>query len=192
MKVSIILCHQHVGSFNHAIAETAKRVLEENGHCVRFHDLYQEKFDPILPHEEIDAPSPLDPAVTAYCREIAEAEGIIIVHPNWWSQTPAMLKGWLDRVLRAGVAYKYEESGPVGLLKAKTALVFNTSNTAHDVDVALFGDPLDNFWKNCVFHYCGVKNVERRCYSSVILSSLEERQKWLRDVESCVREAYPA
>jgi putative NADPH-quinone reductase len=61
MKVSIILCHQHAGSFNHAIAETAKRVLEENGHSVRFHDLYQEKFDPILPHEEIDAASSLDP-----------------------------------------------------------------------------------------------------------------------------------
>jgi putative NADPH-quinone reductase len=192
MKVSIILCHQHAGSFNHAIAETAKRVLEENGHSVRFHDLYLEKFDPILPHEEIDAASPLDPAVEMHCRELAEAEGIIIVHPNWWSQMPAVLKGWLDRVFRAGVAYKYEASGPVGLLKAKTALVFNTANTPHDVDVAWFGDPLDHFWKTCVFNYCGVKNVERKCYCPVIVSTLEERQKWLQDVASRVGAAFPA
>jgi putative NADPH-quinone reductase len=192
MKVSIILCHQHAGSFNHAIAETAKRVLEENGHSVRFHDLYLEKFDPILPHEEIDAASSLDPAVEAHCREIAEAEGIIIVHPNWWSQMPAVLKGWLDRVFRAGVAYKYGESGPVGLLTAKTALVFNTANTPHDVDVAWFGDPLEHFWKTCVFNYCGVKNVERKCYCPVIVSTPEERQKWLQDVASRVGKAFPA
>ena len=192
MKVSIILCHPQAGSFNHAIAETAKRVLEENGHSVFFHDLYQEKFDPILLHEEIDAAGSLDPAVEAHCREIAEAEGIIIVHPNWWSQMPAVLKGWLDRVFRAGVAYKYEQSGPVGLLKAKTALVFNTANTPHDVDVAWFGDPLDHFWKTCVFNYSGVKNVERKCYCPVIVSTLEERQRWLADVASRVRAAFPA
>jgi putative NADPH-quinone reductase len=127
-----------------------------------------------------------------HCRELAEAEGIIIVHPNWWSQMPAVLKGWLDRVFRAGVAYKYEQSGPVGLLRAKTALVFNTANTPHDVDVAWFGDPLDHFWKTCVFNYCGVKNVERKCYCPVIVSTLEERQKWLQDVASRVGAAFPA
>jgi len=192
MKVSIILAHQHVGSFNHAIAETARRVLEENGHRVLLHDLYQEKFNPILPHEEIGAPAPLDAAVEAHCREIAAAEGIIIVHPNWWAQPPAILKGWLDRVLRVGVAYKFSESGVEGLLKAKNALVFNTSNTPQEVEMELFGDPLDNLWKNCILRYCGVESVVRRCYGPVILSTPEERKKWLEDVAGKVRETYPA
>lgn len=52
-------------------------------------------------------------------------------------QPPAILKGWVDRVIRAGVAYEFAEgdSGegvPIGLLKAKSALVFNTSNTLEE------------------------------------------------------------
>ena len=52
-------------------------------------------------------------------------------------QPPAILKGWIDRVMRPGVAYEFLEGGsgkgvPNGLLKAKAALVFNTSNTPED------------------------------------------------------------
>jgi len=44
MKVTVILAHPHPGSFNHAIAETVIRALEENWHTVCFHYLYQERF----------------------------------------------------------------------------------------------------------------------------------------------------
>jgi putative NADPH-quinone reductase len=193
--VSIILGHPLAGSFNHAIAETVKRVLEENGHFVNFHDLYRERFDPVLPSTEIPAGGKLDPAVEVHCHEIAEADGIAIVHPNWWGQPPAILTGWIDRVLRAGVAYKFNEgdSGegvPMGLLKARKALVFNTTNTAHAREMDLFGDPLDSIWKNCILHYCGVETVVRRSYGVVVTSSLCERQKWLVDVADLVRETF--
>jgi hypothetical protein len=49
MKVSVIIAHPHPGSFNHAIAETVIRALEENWRTVCFHDLYQERFDPVFP-----------------------------------------------------------------------------------------------------------------------------------------------
>jgi len=134
MKLSVILGHPHPGSFNHAIAETAVRTLRGNGHEVSFHDLYEEGFDPVLPAAEIPKDGSVDPVVKNYCEEISEADGIIIVHPNWWGQPPAILKGWVDRVLRPGVAYAFREgdSGegvPIGLLKAGMAIVFNTSNT---------------------------------------------------------------
>ena len=134
MKVSVILAHPDRNSFNHAIAETAAQTLQGNGHEVMFHDLYAEGFDPILPAGEIPRDAPLPPDIQRHCDEIAAAEGIVIVHPNWWGQPPAILKGWIDRVLRPGVAYEFAEgdSGegiPIGLLKAKAALVFNTSNT---------------------------------------------------------------
>ncbi|KUO77958.1 MAG: hypothetical protein APF81_04310 [Desulfosporosinus sp. BRH_c37] len=61
-----------------------------------------------------------DPIVQAHCQEIAEAEGIIIIHPNWWGQPPAIAKGWVNRVIRAGVAYGFVEDDkgegvPIGL-----------------------------------------------------------------------------
>jgi NAD(P)H dehydrogenase (quinone) len=134
MKVSLILAHPRSGSFNHAIAEMARNTLQSCGHQVSFHDLYQERFDPILRYEEIPKDAILDPIVQKHCEEIASAEGIIIVHPNWWGMPPAILKGWVDRVIRPGVAYEFLEgdSGegvPQGLLKASKAIVFDTSNT---------------------------------------------------------------
>ena len=134
MKISVILGHPQKGSFNHAIAYKVVQTLLGNRYEVTFHDLYDENFNPILPWEEIAKGVKLDPIVQAHCQEIAEADGIIIVHPNWWGQPPAILKGWVDRVIRAGVAYGFVEDDkgegvPIGLLKAQAALVFNTSNT---------------------------------------------------------------
>jgi putative NADPH-quinone reductase len=191
MKVSIILGHQHQGSFNHAIADEARRTLKDNGHEVRFHDLYAEKFDPILPHEEIDGPVN-DPLVQQHLDEIAEADGIIVVHPNWWAMPPAIVKGWIDRVMRQGVAYRFVNGEPVGLLKAKWALVFTTSNTPKDVEKSWFGDPLENLWTTCILTYCGADSVERTNYESIIMSTAEQRAEWLADVERRVAVAFPA
>jgi putative NADPH-quinone reductase len=71
MKILVILGHPRPGSFNHAIAETAIRTLEESGHTVCFHDLYQERFDPVLPFAEIPAGGRPEPLVAAHCRDLA-------------------------------------------------------------------------------------------------------------------------
>ncbi len=196
MRISVIVGHPKVGSFNHAIAEAAVEVLLRNGHNVFFHDLYTEKFDPILPDSEIPKGAPLDPVVQSHCDEIAAAEGIVIVHPNWWGQPPAILKGWVDRVIRPGLAYEFLEGDggegvPIGLLKAKMALIFNTSNTPEEREREAFGDPLDALWKNCVFGLCGVGEVHRRTFSVVVTSTPEERRSWLADVRDIVGRRFP-
>ncbi len=191
MIVSVILAHPGTGSFNHAIADAAAAALRGNGHDVRFHDLYAEKFDPLLPASEIPKNAALDPLVRRHCDEIAQANGIVIVHPNWWGQPPAVMKGWIDRVIRPGVAYEFKEgdSGegvPCGLLKARTAVVFNTSNTVSEREQAVFGDPLDTIWKNCVFGLCGVTDVRRRTFSVIVTSTEMQRERWLEEVRSVI------
>ncbi|MDR3739200.1 MAG: NAD(P)H-dependent oxidoreductase [Terracidiphilus sp.] len=196
MQISLILCHPHAGSLNHAIADAVREVLTANGHTVVFHDLYAEGFDPILPYEEIPANATLDPRVEEHCREVAAADGFVFVHPDWWHMPPAMLKGWVDRVLRSGVAYAFrpDETGKVSfvtLLKAQRALVFTTSNTPMEMERELYGDPLENLWTRCILNYCGVKDVERTNYSVVVVSTLEEREAWLADVHARVARAFP-
>lgn len=196
MQVLVILGHPDKGSFNHAIAEAAVHSLRSNGHEAIFHDLYEEKFDPILPHSEAPKESPLDMVIRQHCSELAKADGIIIIHPNWWGQPPAILKGWVDRIIRAGVAYEFVEgdSGegvPVGLLKAGTAVVFNTSNTLRERELKVFGDPLETLWKNCIFDLCGVKNFYRKMYGVIVTSTLEERKAWLKDVEETINRFFP-
>jgi len=196
MAISLILAHPSKGSFNHAIADVAAKTLRASGHEVHFHDLCAERFDPMLPGEEIPNDSPLPPVIEQHCREIVAAEGIVVVHPNWWGQPPAVLKGWLDRVMRQGVAYKFGtndtgEGVAIGLLKAKRAVVFNTANTPADRERELFGDPLENLWKTCVFDFCGVKSFVRRLYAVVVISTAEQRREWLKDAENTIRECFP-
>jgi len=196
VKISIILGHPSAGSFNHAIALKAQSVLEESGHAVTLHDLCAEGFDPVLPEPEIAASCNLSPQIAAHCREIVEAQGIIVIHPNWWGQPPAILKGWVDRVLRPGVAYRFREGDggegvPEGLLKADSAVVFNTANTERQRELKVFGDPLETLWKNCILRFCGVRHVERRCYGVVVTSTAEERASWLEDAATLIRKVFP-
>ncbi|MBN1398992.1 MAG: NAD(P)H-dependent oxidoreductase, partial [Bacteroidetes bacterium] len=170
MHITVIIAHPNAGSYNHAIAQTAIDQLKKNGHDVVFHDLYSEKFDPCYTAEELSEEAQLPKRIESYCREIMQTEGIIIVHPNWWGQPPAILKGWVDRVLRQGLAYRFEENDkgegvPIGLLKANTAIVLNTSNTQPKRELEVFGDPLQAIWKNCIFDLCGVKTFYRETFS---------------------------
>ncbi len=197
MNISIILAHPNPGSFNHAIADTAAETLRLNGHNVVLHDLCQEQFPPLFTAAELQISATLDPVIACHCQEIAGADGIIIVHPNWWGMPPAILKGWIDRVLRMEIAYRFVandkgEGVPVGLLKAKAAIVFNTANTPEDREREIFGDPLECLWKKCVFALCGVRDVHRRTFSVVIASTPQQRAEWLLEVGKTVTRLFPA
>jgi len=197
MIVSVILAHPNKASFNHAIAKSVLSVLGRNGHRVFFHDLYHECFDPIMTQDEVPRGAALPPAVIDHCTELSSADGIIIIHPNWWGQPPAILKGWVDRIFRPDVAYKFLEGDkgegvPVGLLRARAALVFNTSNTSAGRELSVFGDPLEILWRNCVFGLCGVSVFHRTMFCMVVTSTAQQRQKWLKEVEETVNQYFPA
>ncbi len=196
MNISVILAHPDITSFNHAIAGTVVNKLKENGHKVNFHDLYQEKFDPLLFHDEFLKEASLPNAIARHCREIECANGIVIVHPNWWGQPPAILKGWIDRIIRPGVAYEFleEDSGegvPQGLLKTDVAVVFNTSNTPAEREETVFGDPLQRIWKDCIFDLCGVTSFYRKMFQMVVTSTKDERMQWLKETEETANRFFP-
>ena len=103
----------------------------------------------------------------------------------------------MDRVIRPGVAYEFLEGDkgegvPRGLLKAKCAVIFNTSNTGSIREKAIFGDPLEAIWKNCVFALCGVPTIHRRMFSIVVTSSEAERTRWLSEVTATIDRFFPA
>ncbi len=193
MKVLVVIGHQRPGSFCHAVAATACETLRQLGHEVVFHDLYQEKFDPILPHEQIPKGAVRPAEIEQHCRQLQASEGLVIVHPNWWGMPPAILKGWIDRVFCQGVAYEFSADGQViEHLAGKRAVVFTTSNTPPDLEMQLFGDPLENLWKNCVLGFCGIKHFFRRNFGPIITSTFEERHAWLEEVRQIIERHFPA
>ena len=171
------------------------QTLEAGGYEVIFHDLYQEKFDPVLPVGEIGKDAPLPDVIARQSAEVAAADGIIIIHPSWWGQPPAILKGWLDRVLRLDVAYRLPgEVGagiPEGLLRAEVALLFTTSNTPPLREIDFYGDPLKNIWENCVFRVCGVEQFFRKNFGVMASSTEKQRRGWLKEVVNIVQAYFP-
>ena len=135
MKISVILARPDGRSFNHAVAQATTEILNANGHEVAFHDLCKEKFPPVLPTREIPRVAPLPRIISRHCKEISNADSIIIIHPNWWGQPPAISKGWVDRVLRPGVAYTFAEGDRgdgvlIGLFKSeRSAGIQNVKHT---------------------------------------------------------------
>lgn len=195
-KITLILAHPRTGSLNHAIADTAAATLRKAGHQVTVHDLYAEQFDPLLPDPEIARDAVLPPVLSEHCREIATADGIVVVHPNWWGMPPAILKGWIDRVLRPGVAYRFSETDsgegiPIGLLSAQAVLVFNTSNTPAVREQEVFGDPLERIWRDCIVSFCGVPSFSRKMFGVVVTSTEEQRTFWLEEVRDLTRSTFP-
>ena len=195
MDILLILGHPDPKSLNHAIAAGVCDALRNDGHHVTAHDLHAEAFDPLLPVEEIPEHGVLPAAIQRHCEELRSAGGIVIVHPNWWGQPPAIVKGWIDRVFRPGVAYRFEEGDngegvPVGLLRARAAVVLNTSNTPDEREQRTFGDPLDVLWRRCIFDLCGVPAFHRRVFNVVVTSTLRQRLAWIDEAKELCRSVF--
>ncbi|TCL73272.1 putative NADPH-quinone reductase [Hydrogenispora ethanolica] len=196
MQILVVLGHPGRESFNRAIAQRVLATLHDAGHRTIWHDLYAEGFDPALPPAELGKDAPLPEEVEGHCRDLAAADGIIVIHPNWWGQPPAIVKGWIDRTFRQGTAYRYlpgdaGDGVPVGLLRAGTAVVLNTSDTPEARELSVFGDPLETLWRKCIFEFCGVRRFFRRMFGVVVTSAPEQRAVWLAEVEEIIRYYFP-
>jgi putative NADPH-quinone reductase len=197
MNLLLLLAHPNRSSFNHALAHSIADVARNEGHEVVLRDLYEERFDPVLPAAELDKDAVLPPEIEQRCLEVESTDRIAVVHPNWWSAPPAMLRGWCDRCLRAGRAYNFVPDGqggaqPVGLLKAGRALVINTANTPQAIEESAFGDPLQTHWLKVVFGLCGIGTVLRRNFAPVITSTPEQRATWLQETQQLTRQLLAA
>ena len=108
MKALIVYCHPREGSFSSAIRDLVIEKLKAKGAEVRLRDLYSEGFQPILTSDEWenyeDSPDNVTP-VAEHVDDLKWCDTLIFVYPTWWYGLPAVLKGWLDRVLLPDVAF---------------------------------------------------------------------------------------
>ena len=113
MRVVLVVAHPDPDSFSHAIAAAALAALSRAGHEVTVLDLYEEEFRAAMSLDERlayhgDRPI-LDPTVERHARIVDDTHALVFVYPTWWSTMPAILKGWLERVLVPGVGFVFDE-----------------------------------------------------------------------------------
>jgi NAD(P)H dehydrogenase (quinone) len=108
MRALVVHCHPRAGSFTAAVRDVVLDRLRAAGADVRLTDLYARGFDPGLSAAEhagyADVPANRAP-VAGDVADLAWCDTLIFVYPTWWYGLPALLKGWLDRVLLPGVAF---------------------------------------------------------------------------------------
>lgn len=109
LRVLVVYCHPREGSFTAAVRDRVVARLDEAGAEVRMHDLYAMQFQPVLTEAELtgylDSPANRVP-VAGLVADVEWCDTLIFIYPTWWYGMPAMLKGWLDRVLLPDVAFK--------------------------------------------------------------------------------------
>jgi putative NADPH-quinone reductase len=112
MRVLYLYAHPLPESFHAAIRDAAREGLAQAGHRVDLCDLYAEGFNPVLSPEERrgyhEIPQNRAP-VEDYVRRLEAAEALVLSFPTWCFGLPAILKGWMDRVLLPGVSFRLED-----------------------------------------------------------------------------------
>ena len=182
VRVLVVLCHPNQRSFCHAISLIAEQAIGDSGGVVTKHDLYKERFDPVLSAPELSRQFSLEPTIQAHTRDVLASAHIVFVHPDWWGGPPAILKGWMDRVFRPGVAYEWagEEFGEKHhqpLLTGRSVSVFVTTDREAD-------DPPESirlFW-NDACRYAGLSPVTVTFFPRVRESTVHQRREWLSAV----------
>ncbi|XP_073460022.1 NAD(P)H dehydrogenase [quinone] 1-like [Aquarana catesbeiana] len=202
----IVLAHQERTSFNYAMKEAAVSALKKKGWKVIESDLYALKFNPVSSRDDITG-KPKDPKHFKYGAETAAAfkEGrlakdiieeqkkiekadlIIFQFPLYWFGMPAIMKGWLERVLSLGFAYSFQTLYSEGPFKNKKALLsfttggsqsmFTTSGLNGDMNVTLW--PL----QNGILNFCGFKVLEPQISYAVAHVPQEARVEILKSWE---------
>ncbi|GLK70697.1 NAD(P)H-dependent oxidoreductase [Ancylobacter dichloromethanicus] len=102
MRALVVYCHPVAESFTAGVRDAVLRGLRAAGHEVDLIDLHAEGFDPVMGRDErlgYHEPGINVLPVAGYLERVKRAEALIFVAPTWWYGPPAMLKGWLDRVL---------------------------------------------------------------------------------------------
>ena len=108
MRVLHLYCHPLPESFHAGIKAAAQDGLAKAGHEVDLLDLYAEGFQPVLGEEErrrYHEPGHRPPDMEPYIDRLRRAEALVVQFPTWCFGPPAMLKGFLDRVMLPGVAF---------------------------------------------------------------------------------------
>lgn len=108
MRALVVYCHPKPDSFTAAVRDRVLARLEEADAEVRVSDLYRRAFQPVLSGTELEGYLDCPDNASAVAEDVADlrwCDTLIFVYPTWWYGLPAVLKGWLDRVMLPDVAF---------------------------------------------------------------------------------------
>lgn len=191
-KHSVILCHPSAASFTRSVADRYSAAVTGLGHEVVLRDLYNMGFDPVLKDAErpTEHPAPPAPDVARELEMLAGSDVFVFVYPIWFGMPPAMLMGYVDRVLGAGFSYEaVRERRPHPLMSGKELISFTASGTSRQwLDEQGAFESLRNVFDTYLRHAFSLANAQRVHFSNIAPGADENYvRECLFEVEQAAR-----
>lgn len=194
MKTLIIYAHPETEGHNTYILERVKENLEERKENFEVVDLYKINYDPILKENEHytagEEHKKISEQNKKFQEKIKNTDKIITIFPVWWGSYPAILRGFFDRVLTPGFAFRYSrkkliKSVPYKLLKGKKAVVFMTSG-GPKIGYLMLGNSPKISIKYFTLWFSGITSKIVHFYNCINLQG-EEGNKKKKKIDKKVR-----
>lgn len=155
-NILVIHGHPNSESFSTALAERYAEGAAAAGATVQHLRLRELSFDPVaFPDPKV----PLEADLASAQAKLRWSDHVAVFFPTYWTTSPALLKGFFDRTLLSGFAYKYDERGmPMGLLKGRSARMVTTMDTPR-VWYWFIGRPVHHTVARGTLGFCGLSPV---------------------------------
>lgn len=182
-KILVIQGNPRTDSYCAALAEAYAAGARSAGASVQLLDLSALQFDPVL-RAGYAGNIRLEDDLKSAQEMILDAEHLVFVYPVWWGTMPALLKGFLDRVLLPGFAFKYRKGSALWdrLLKGRTARLIVTMDSPVWYNRFVYMSAGHRAMKTAVLEFCGIAPVRISQFGSVRSSTIEARSKFLDTV----------
>ncbi|NKB61973.1 MAG: hypothetical protein GKR95_11725 [Gammaproteobacteria bacterium] len=183
MNILTIITHPIQSSFNHALLENVVKGLEQSNHTVDISDLYAENFQCAMTDADFaqfhNKPMPKD--VLAFQKRVEWSDGLVFIFPIWWWSVPAMLKGWIDRVISYGWAWSDPLNPDSGFLKERKILVLATAGASKAaLAKRKYDESLHTQLNVGTWGYCGFRDITTHFYYELHSETpLTRRQSYL-------------
>ena len=190
MHTTIIFAHPWHGSFNKAILDQTVSVLLEHGKAYEIIDLNKDGFEPVMLEKDLALYAQgrsTDPLVLKYQKILKTTDELIIIFPIWWYNVPAILKGFMDKVMLKDFAYVETKSGLKGqLTHIKKTSIFTTSETPTLYMNLFKGNPIHGVFIPGTLKGVGLHNVKWCNCGFITRSTRTKKEKYLRRIAKIV------
>jgi len=183
-KILIINGHSDIDSFNYGLSNAYVIGAQNSGAQVKEIRIRELDFNPNLQYGYRKR-TELEPDLLQAQEDLKRADHIVWVYPVWWGSVPAIMKGFLDRVLLPGFAFKKRE-GSVWWDKyftGKTSRLICTLDQPPWFYRWINGCPSHKAMKKLTMNFIGVKKVKITTIGPLRLSKQEFRDKWIKKIE---------
>ena len=205
MKTLVVFNHPYGGSYCSAILEAVEDGVKDGGQECRVINLDQDDFDPVMRAKDLVAFSgagragesalgTVDDQVLEYKKDLEWADHLVMIFPIWWMTMPAMMKGFvdkvifpavaynMDKVIFPAVAYNMDKGKLVSRLPIRKVTVITTMNTPADVYRDKYNNSIEGSLIKGTLRQIGIQDIQWISLNGVKSATQEQRVTWLDEI----------